>query len=321
MENCSYLVLVYDGSEKVYIGEADRNERVCRFCGRRKPDVKFRNVAHAISESLGNTMILDNEECDDCNERLSTMEGDFYNLHAIFLSYTNTAGKRSSTSKSRTIKEKAAHLRIFNQDNIWMWQTGDKFEDQIAEIEGSKQIKKDCEFKSLPFTPHKIYQCLCKYFVGVIPSEYIGNFKQTIDWINGNITLESLPDILAYNISPISHPRIAVLIRNTELKCTPYAVGFLEFADRGYCFIVPLANNEDVPSTASTQLKNLVDLFRKIKSNTSFEPKNLSSKEKAILHMSLEIQGVEMNKNCFLYVKNENGEFELQVANDADSDK
>ena len=45
----------------------DYQDKVCRFCGRRYPEVKFRKKAHAISELLGNKEFVMKNECDECN--------------------------------------------------------------------------------------------------------------------------------------------------------------------------------------------------------------------------------------------------------------
>jgi HNH endonuclease len=64
-----YNMLGFDKHTKEAVGEPDKSKRVCRFCGRKQPDVTFKNVAHAISESLGNKKIILYEECDECNAR------------------------------------------------------------------------------------------------------------------------------------------------------------------------------------------------------------------------------------------------------------
>src|SRR5690554_4727253 len=46
--------------------EADADRR-CRFCGRGKPEVRFKKLAHAVSDFLGNQSIISMNECDECN--------------------------------------------------------------------------------------------------------------------------------------------------------------------------------------------------------------------------------------------------------------
>jgi HNH endonuclease len=52
---------------KVMLG--DKTNRVCRFCGKRPPDVTFRKAAHVIPEALGNKSIESAYECDVCNDK------------------------------------------------------------------------------------------------------------------------------------------------------------------------------------------------------------------------------------------------------------
>lgn len=303
-----YLYFEIDGSSKICIGEKDKKKRVCRFCGKSMPDVKFHSIGHALSESIGNTNIIDLEECDDCNEKFSSIEADFYNLHALFLSYNNICGKKSSLSKPRKIKEKSGDLEIYNEqkaDNIWWtWKKGERYEDcQKREIEVNHRLLLTHTFNSLQFTPHNIYKCLCKYCIGVIPNTLLCNFNQTIAWINGDNEIDVLPKVIAYVIPPISHPKIKVLIRNNNNTNSPYAVGCLEFADRGYCFIIPLANEETIPSLDSLQLKNLDEIFNALrpnKTNVFCGYIDLSDKERKRPNISLEINNVHVGKTCMI---------------------
>lgn len=63
-----YRIIHYSNKDKVRIGETDKSQRTCRFCGRKQPDVSFNNIAHTISEGLGNKNIITNDECDECNK-------------------------------------------------------------------------------------------------------------------------------------------------------------------------------------------------------------------------------------------------------------
>ncbi|MDO5624003.1 MAG: HNH endonuclease [Pseudomonadota bacterium] len=53
------------GSDAVYLG--DKSKRLCRYCGRAAPEVKFKKLAHAIPDQVGNDWLFDYEECDTCN--------------------------------------------------------------------------------------------------------------------------------------------------------------------------------------------------------------------------------------------------------------
>ncbi|WP_148665121.1 hypothetical protein [Diaphorobacter nitroreducens] len=63
-------------SERVYLG--DKSKRVCRYCGLAEPQVKFRKVAHAIPDQVGNDWLVDHEECDAFNGHFAKwVEDDF----------------------------------------------------------------------------------------------------------------------------------------------------------------------------------------------------------------------------------------------------
>lgn len=70
------------------MGEEDVQKRVCRFCGKSVPDVKFDKRAHAIQDALGNKLLFCYEECDTCNHDLASVEDHFRIImdfrHSIF---------------------------------------------------------------------------------------------------------------------------------------------------------------------------------------------------------------------------------------------
>ena len=80
------------------------DDRRCRFCGRGKPDVKFKKLAHAIADFLGNLSIISLNECDPCN----TYFGEGCEDHlskAMHLGRTLAGIPRKDSTKS-TFKDK-----------------------------------------------------------------------------------------------------------------------------------------------------------------------------------------------------------------------
>src|SRR3954462_7886092 len=53
-----------DEPKPQYIGS--KSDRKCRYCGA-VPPAKFRILAHAIPEMIGNRSLIANDECDECN--------------------------------------------------------------------------------------------------------------------------------------------------------------------------------------------------------------------------------------------------------------
>ena len=49
MNNYELITFDLDKDRKIKIGEDNRDKRICRFCNKKKPDVKFKKEAHATS--------------------------------------------------------------------------------------------------------------------------------------------------------------------------------------------------------------------------------------------------------------------------------
>lgn len=58
----------------------------CRFCDGTPPKRTFKKRAHAVSELLGNKVMMSLYECDDCNERFSAFERELGNMTLPFRS-------------------------------------------------------------------------------------------------------------------------------------------------------------------------------------------------------------------------------------------
>ncbi|MDA1617291.1 hypothetical protein PDK03_12000 [Bacillus cereus group sp. TH204-1LC] len=56
--------------KKMFLGNKDKKERVCIFCGKGVDEVTFKKEAHIIPAALGNRSLFNYNECDECNERI-----------------------------------------------------------------------------------------------------------------------------------------------------------------------------------------------------------------------------------------------------------
>ncbi len=57
---CYVRLCLPPGSKRAYLG--DKAKQVCRYCGRADPEVKFKLLAHAIPDQVGNNWLFDYEE-------------------------------------------------------------------------------------------------------------------------------------------------------------------------------------------------------------------------------------------------------------------
>lgn len=209
---CIYSCHTYDGTERQLIGERkSRNQRVCRFCGRSYPDVKFNSKAHALSEFLGNKNIIGLDECDDCNTRFSSLEEQFFNRHAILFPLYGIRGK----SGIPKIKTPSADISSKNEITLI---NSHMPADELLDIENGKNGTLNVSFTktSRPYVPQNIYKCLAKYACSVISSQNLGCITETLSWINSDTFYSGkLPPIILFPPNEFySHPRITIYTRS-----------------------------------------------------------------------------------------------------------
>lgn len=230
-----YSIFSY-GRERVTIGEKDKLKRICRFCNQSIPQTTFKRKAHAISEALGNKNAILFEECDVCNDQFSrTIEPDFVTYMSLLRTFFDIKGKGGS-------KEfEGRNFRVHSDGEINLILKS-RHENGVDE-DLPHNIRLDVGMISL----QNIYKCLCKFCLSVIDSDLLPHFKQTIDWINGDMPVQNLPKI-AEMISYVgfnTHPRLNLYIRKVGKTDIPFLVGEFHFTCKIMVFIVPFSNMDD----------------------------------------------------------------------------
>ncbi len=98
-------------NERTYLG-ADL--KVCRFCGKAFPNVKFRTDAHVIPQSIGNRYLLSHFECDTCNHFLGDKyENSFTNFFSHLRPFARIENK-NRRKKSKGVKHKESKTGFGN---------------------------------------------------------------------------------------------------------------------------------------------------------------------------------------------------------------
>lgn len=225
------------GENKVNIGEPSKKKRVCRFCGKSSPEVTFKSKAHAISEALGNKTVVLFDECDSCNVFFS-ME---LEPHIVqYLSLFRTMYNINAKGGSKKIKGGNFSLK--------------KEEDIVLTLKDAVRSEKYIMPHNIKLDYHEkiilqsIYKILCKYFISVIDEKHLCYFEDTIKWIKGEKTIESLPriaEMIDYNIFTLT-PKLITNIRKGENKKFPYAIGELRFACKRFIYIIPGTNASEL---------------------------------------------------------------------------
>ena len=144
------------------------SERKCRFCGKSKPEVSFKNEAHAIPEFLGNKSLILMNECDICNGFFAReYEDHLAKWFGPMRSLCQMQGKKG-TPKYKSDKFIAARgnkgLELFINSNS-----------SIMNIkEGSSgSFKIPVEMKTKPYIPVRAAQAFIKSAISVLPKELL----------------------------------------------------------------------------------------------------------------------------------------------------
>ncbi len=227
-----HLAFGYDGLKTV-VGEGVKENRVCRFCGKKKPEVKYNCVAHAISEGLGNKLLFCNEECDCCNNKLSKTESNLMHYLDVRRAMSGVLSKTDGTVPS--VDGKGFVIR------------GDKSNQAILYVE-KEALPKDLELGK-PFrmrletvetiTHQGIYKSLCKIVIDLLPSIELEHFSETIGWINGRVLDSELPPYFAsYNQESVMQPTVDIFLSKSP-GTEPYCTAIVHIIDVLFAFILP----------------------------------------------------------------------------------
>lgn len=251
-----YYTQSFNGNTKRrhYIGEANKSNRICRFCGNHAPTVSFNHISHAISESLGNKNIVCREECDKCNERFSrTIEPDIANMLSSLLTIYSIHGKngiRTTSGKNFKLSLKESTQGGAKEETIKL-QLKQEPPDKIEEFFKENLL---LDASPLKYIPQNVYKCLCKYVVSVINERYLPDFKETIDWINSTTKYCKLP-LVAIGNGPVKTDALCfiVSIRKTNDYNYPYCFALFAIANMAFAFIVPFTSKDKYQFTTSSK--------------------------------------------------------------------
>ena len=208
--------------EKVRLG--DKQNRVCRFCDRRPPDVTFRMVAHAIPEALGNKSIESAYECDECNERFGRgIENDLGSWSKPMRTFARIRGKSGVPTLKKTGDGKGWRIDYGATGfNITSYE-----DDPIYEID---ELSRRITFKLRrdSYTPVAVLKAFMKIGLTLLPDEEFSNFGDLLNWVmsvdHSRRFAEVCPVIGTFQPGPMPNDLISVFIlrRKSHVANYPY---------------------------------------------------------------------------------------------------
>lgn len=232
--------------EKQTLG--NKEDRVCRFCGLKKPAVSFRKDAHAISEMLGNKSLFTAYECDVCNGEFgSGIEQDLGNWSKPMRTMSRIRGK----SGVPTLKRGGdTGWRIEYNDSGGFDITDYEADPVLALDEASKSVR--FRLKREPYTPVGVMKAFVKMGLTLLPDEEVPNFKHALAWIkdkNHNRKFANrLPVFYTFQPGPMPNDLIAAFIlrRKPDVAGLPYAFFILGYGNEVFQFVLPSEKDKDI---------------------------------------------------------------------------
>ena len=179
----TYNVISF-GDKEEYTGPNDLNACVCRFCGKKYPEVRFKKKnAHAIPDALGNKLVFCNDECQSCNAALSPIDKEL----AEYLKFRR--------SENKIVNKKNKIIKVWGHNFFYDGSIGELKISRLAileETESKYYVKLE---GAEPITHLGIYKALAKIAIDLMPRNLVDEFRTTIDWIKGGFVPKVLPNV------------------------------------------------------------------------------------------------------------------------------
>lgn len=215
-------------SERVYLG--DKAKQVCRYCGRAAPEVKFKKLAHAIPDQVGNDWLFDYEECDTCNRDFAKrIEDDFGKWTLPWRSLGRIKGKEGVPS----IKSNDKQFRIDATVASTPAETGSgAVRHGLKILMGANDVRHELDeaTKTVKLTldrpayvPMGVFKCLVKMAIAVMPPDVEHRCAHLKKWIlMPTHTFESYPYrplciLYQFAPGPVPNDRIACWLLRRKL--------------------------------------------------------------------------------------------------------
>ncbi len=154
-------------------------DRVCRFCNKKMPDVTFIKQAHVIPEFLGNKYWIGDDECDTCNHLFGTREQHLSNYLGISRTLNQTKGKRDiPTFESVGGGVVAGHGSFLNQTDCIIIEGKNAAKEHFTKDIATSQIR--FKTKKHGYVPVYVYKSLLKIALSILPKREIKNYANAL---------------------------------------------------------------------------------------------------------------------------------------------
>ncbi len=225
----------------------DRNNRICRYCNRSAPAVKFSLEAHAFPEFTGNRSLIAYDECDECNELFSRLvEDDFAKYIGPLRTISQILGKQGvptykSPDKRSRIGLEEAGVHITTQESAPI--TTFDCKNQTLKIQMTRQ----------PYVPMGAFKCLVKMAIAACPNTELPALTHLAAWIrNPRHTYESFPYkplmvMEQFTPGPMPYRGVHAILfkRKNNAAMLPYLQFATAFGNSTFQIVLPMPTQDE----------------------------------------------------------------------------
>jgi hypothetical protein len=229
---------LFERSEKHELG--DRQDRQCRFCGKKPPEVSFGSVAHAIPEALGNRGLTSAYECDACNNLFGKgIEDDLGKWTMPVRTMARIRGKkgvptlRESSKGGWRVEFKDGRLNVRSYEDSPIYEV-DEVNKRVVFT-----LRRD------PYTPVAVMKAFVKIGLTLLPNQELPPFATALAWVretdHSRKWIASSMVIHTMQNGPMPNDRLmaAVLRRKPSVVDVPYAFLLLGYGNDVFQIVLP----------------------------------------------------------------------------------
>ena len=242
--------------------QGDLAKRICRFCGKGKPDANFKSVAHAVPEFLGNKSLISMNECDVCNQGLAKQyEDDLSKWFGPMRTVSQIRGKGGVP----TYKNKDMRIEM-GEGGLKIGVVTEDLESHLK-FDGPFTFTVPVPAKSQPFVPINAAKALVKIACSLCPRDLLPECQPSIHWLMGRAkaSMSRFPVLFAFTPGPMPYKDGKVLLlQRKSTENVPYIWCIVATANYRFQFFVPFCPADAwmfKEKTAELNLRHFPDVF------------------------------------------------------------
>lgn len=167
------------GGGTVYLGTAGR----CRYCSEADP-ARFRTVAHAFPEALGNKWVISRDECDRCNQIFSKYDDAIARAVSPFLTLGGVRGKSNKVRQTGRSEGDGVISRRDGADGqgLNMFATNADPAQHVS-MTADGLLRMNMPVAGVPFRPRRAYKAVVKMGIALLPEEELDHYTKLRAWL------------------------------------------------------------------------------------------------------------------------------------------